>query len=200
MRSAKISSIAVVLLVANGCGTSTPTTSDGASPLIGAGPAILTDSLTSVDGQPLPCCSTDSGGVRITTTAGTLTFYAAAHYRDSVITPAGWHPRACVQEVPNGSYLGRNSLLTLPDGSNYLIIPCTSGMYRVNLTQSVKYPDGTVSVRQVGASSGLFSWMPNELFLAAESLVRPPATSMVGATIEVTLGGHRHLFVALPVH
>ena len=200
MRSARISSIAVVLLVASGCGTSTPTTPDGASPLMGAGPVILIDSMITVDGQPLPCCSADSGGVRITTTAGTLTFYAAAHYRDSVITPMGWHPHACVQEVPSGSYLARNQLLTLPDGSSYLMIPCTSGMYRVNLTQSVRHPDGTVSVRQVGASSGLFSWVPSELFLAEESLARPLGTSMVGATIKVTLGGHEHLFVALPVH
>ena len=200
MRSAKISSVAVLLLVAGGCGTSTPTNSDGASPPSEAGPVILIDSMTTVDGQPLPCCSADSGGVRITTTAGTLTFYAAAHYPDSAFTPVGWRPRACVQEVPNGSHLALNSLLTLPDGSNYLMIPCTNGVYRLSLTQSVKNPDGTVNVRQVSASSGIYAWLPNQLLLAELSLAPPPATSMVGATIQVTLGGHQHLFVALPVH
>jgi hypothetical protein len=197
MRSAKIASVAVVLLVAGGCGTSTPTNSDSAAPPIGAGFVILIDSLISVDGQPLPCCSADSGGVHITTTAGTLTFYAAAHYTDFVNTPAGRAPRACVQEVPSGSSIGLTSVVTLPDGSSYLMIPCTSGMYRVTLTQSVTYPDGTVGVRQVRASSGSFAWMPNELFLAEESLPRSLATSMAGATIKVTLGGHQHLFVAV---
>jgi hypothetical protein len=83
MRPANISTLLAVLLVASGCGTSTPANADGASPLIGAGPVILIDSMTTVDGQTLPCCSADSGGVRTTVTVGTLTFYAFAHYPDS---------------------------------------------------------------------------------------------------------------------
>jgi hypothetical protein len=107
-----------------------------------AASVMARESLTAVDGAALPCCGVDSAGIHISIVRGALTFYRATFYPDSVGTPAGWRPYACVHGVPSGAFVHSNGLVTLPDGSSYFIPGCSSGTYSVTLSQQVDYPSG----------------------------------------------------------
>lgn len=163
------------------------------------GVVIARDSLTAINDNLLPCCSVDSAGVRVQVTAGTMTFYAAAGYADSMFTPDGKMPRACVQEVPSGSHLARNNLLTLPDSESYLLLPCSAGRYSVTLTEQVGNADGSSTSRQVSLSSGRYAWSPRALSLTDQGTVSGATASMSGANITVTVPGHHYRFLAIPL-
>ena len=160
------------------------------------GSVIARDSLTAADGQLLPCCGVDASGAHVTIVGGALTFYAFAHYADSVATPAGWKPRACVQGVPNGAHIALNDLVTLPDGSTYLLLPCSAGAYSITLTKEFDYSDRSSRTDSVSLSSGTFSWKPDTLTIEAEVGARVTA-SMSGATITVMTPGHTYQFLAV---
>jgi hypothetical protein len=185
----------VLLAVGSSCG---PASSEPGTPMFDPGVLILTDSLMTVNNTSLPCCNRDSAGIRATTIRGSLMFYAAARYTDTLNTPAGPRSRVCVQEVPNGSSIARNQLLTLPDGSSYLLLPCSQGFYRFVRTELLKRADGTSTTQDVVASSGGYAWAPNRLSLTEQATLAHPETSLSGAQITLTLSGQRYRFLALP--
>ncbi len=182
---------------ASDCGT---TGSEPGTPVFEAGALILSDSMTAVDASPLPCCARDSAGVRITTVAGSLLFYSAARYEDSVFTPGGMKPRACVQEIPNGAFLALNQLVTLANGSSYLLLPCSSGVYRVVITEGLRHSDGTTTERQVLRSAGAYTWEPNRLSLTEQGTMAHPPSAMSAASITLMLNWRSYSFVAVPRH
>jgi hypothetical protein len=164
------------------------------------GPAsvIARDSLTTVDGNLLPCCSTDSAGVHVQVIGATLTFYEGTTYADMAPTPGGIMPAACVQGVSNGSFVGRNNLLTLPDGVSYLLMPCTAGYLGVTLTEQVVAGDGSSTQRQVTLLSARYGWQRDLLSLTEVGGVGGATASMSADTIAIVTSDHRYSFVALP--
>ena len=206
MKSLRASLLVPLALIAcspaDTVGTSTTEISNAVnvdSTRMSGGPGVLIahDSLKAVDGNPLPCCGVDSGSASVQVTAGLLKFYAAVHYADSMPTPAGWRPASCVQGVPNNSHLGINNLVTLPNGENYLLLPCSTGYYKVTLTEQISYPDGSSGVRQATLSTGAYGWQRDALSLAEQAVVGHATAAMSGATITVTVPGHRYQFLAL---
>jgi len=160
------------------------------------GGLIQTDSLTSVDGAPLPCCTADSAGSHITILSGRLDFYADAQYTDTVITPEGPRSGACVQGVPDGSIIQRNGVLTLPGGGSYLLMPCSIGVYEVTLSEFVDGGSGPPS-RDVSIALGSYSWAPNALSVGDQGTSSGHISAgMSAATITLTIRGHRYRFVA----
>ncbi len=79
------------------CSVTSPSdlVTSSSDPKEGVGPVIAHYTLTSEDGNPPPCCASDSAGVRITVVGGALTFHGPADYRDTVFTPAGPASAAC---------------------------------------------------------------------------------------------------------
>jgi hypothetical protein len=159
------------------------------------GHLIALDSLRTLDGQGLPIATLDGA---------TLTFYAAASYTDPVVTPDGPRSRACVQGVPNGARIGINGLVTLPDGSTYLLLPCSHGAFAIVLTQRVTMTDGSPRTEQDTLSQGLFTWKVDTLTWKADTLTlidaRDPgrfSTSLAGDTVTVTASDHRYVFEAV---
>ncbi len=196
MRYSQVLASGVAVAVAGGCGASTPTLSDSSD--LEAGALIARDSLTIVNGMALPCRTRDSGGVRTTITAGAMTFYAAAHYIDTVFTPSGPMSGACVHQGPNGSVMARNGLLTLVDGSNYLTLPCSRGVYRMSITELIEHPGSPSVSREVIIATGVFAWAPGSLTLNDASGGSRPASSMAGANIRATIGDRRYDLLAVP--
>jgi len=192
-RRAAAAGATVVVLAA--CAGTAPTSQTAA-----LGREIARGSLTAADGHQLPCCAADSSGAHVTIVGGVLTFYASAHYADSVVTPAGWRPLACVQEVPSGAHVALNGLVTLPDGSTYLLLPCSAGTYGVALTQQLDYPDGSSRTNRVTLSSGAFNWERDTLTIVDSEVGGRFTASLSGATITVTAPGHQYRFVAVAIH
>ena len=170
------------LLMAAVCTGNSPT--DPRQPV---GDLIALDSLRALDGQGLPTA---------TFAGGTLTFYAAASYTDTVNTPAGPMSGACVQGVPNGAFIHRNGLVSLPDSSSYLLLPCSHGTFAIVLTRRVASSDGSFDTAQDTLSQGSFSWKVDTLALVDARDPRRFATSLASDTVTVTEQGHRYLFEA----
>ncbi len=161
-----------------------------------AGSAIARESLTAVDGGPLPCCGIDSAGAHVSIVSGVLTFYRATFYPDSFPSPAGWVPRACVNEIPDGALVNINSVVTLPDGSAYILVGCSWGAYGLTLSQQL---DSSSTLNEATVSAGAFTWKRDTLTIADPQLGGPlsPSASMAGATITVIVRGHTYQFVAI---
>jgi hypothetical protein len=168
------------------------------APTAALGPLIARESLTVADGDQVPCCTVTSSDARVTIVGGALSLYALAHFVDTVFTPAGLMSRACVQQVPNGASISLNRLVTLPDGSTYLLLPCSVGTYRLTLTKHVDYPDGSSQTYDVLLGSGAFNWRRDTLTLT-DSERAPVAASLSGATVDVTVPGHRYQFVTMAI-
>jgi len=166
-------------------------------PVAELGHSIARDSLTAVDGHELPCCTVTASGERVTIVAGELRYYALAHWVDTVVTPAGLRSGACVQGLPNGAYLRLNGLVTLPDGSAYLMLPCTTGTYQMSVTQLVEYADGTSQTRDVSLSAGYFDWERDNLTLRHFEGTAALGVSLSGASIDVTAAGHHYRLLAV---
>jgi hypothetical protein len=139
-----------------------------------------------------------SSGASVTIVGGALSLYALAHYVDTVATPAGLMSGACVQEVPSGALVALNGLVTLPDGSTYLLLPCSVGGYRLTLTKQVDYPDGSSQTNDTLLTSGAFDWRRDRLTLRA-SEGGSVTVSLSGATVAVTVRDHRYQFVAIAI-
>jgi hypothetical protein len=160
------------------------------------GSLIALASLTSINGGPLPCCAVDSGGARVTIVAGTLRFYRFAHYTDTVPTPAGTMSGACVQEVPDGAFVGRNQLVTAPDGSSYLLLPCSVGEYSVTLMLRIART-GSADTTHVIISRGTYAWKRDALSLTPDAGTWF-ATAISGATIGLWGANRWYQFLAVP--
>src|SRR2546429_3849681 len=156
-------------------------------PVQAVGHLIALDSLRTLDGQGLPTATLDGG---------TLTFYAAASYTDTVQTPAGLRSGACVQGVPNGAYIGLNGLVTLPDSSTYLLLPCSHGTFAIVLTRRVVMTDGSPRTEQDTLSHGLFTWKVDTLTLVDAGDPGRFTTSLARDTVTVTASHHRYVFEA----
>jgi hypothetical protein len=162
-----------------------------------AGGVIARESLTAVDGGPLPCCGIDSAGAHVSIVSGVLTFYAATYYPDSIPTPGGIKPRACVNEIPNGARVNSlTSVVTFPDGSAYILVGCSWGAYGLTLSQQL---DSSSTLNEATVSAGAFTWKRDTLTIADPQLGGPlsPSASMAGATITVIVRGHTYQFVAI---
>ena len=173
---------AAALLMAAGCTGNSPT-----DPGQAVGDMISLDSLRVLDGQGLPTA---------TLAGGTLTFYAAASYTDTVNTPAGPMSGACVQGVPNGAFIHSNGLVSLPDGSSYLLLPCSHGTFAIVVTRRVASSNGSFGNEQDTLSQGSFSWKVDTLALVDARDPSRFATSLVSDTVTVTEQGHRYVFEA----
>lgn len=154
--------------------------------------------LTLADGNQLPCCTVTSPRGSVTVVGGALSLYASAHYVDTLFTPGGLMSAACVQEIPNGGHVALNGLVTLPDGSSYLQLRCSVGSYRLTLTEHVVHQDGSSETSDVLLTEGTFTWQRDRLTL------RPSEGSFVsaalsGATLVITVPGHRYQLVATAI-
>jgi len=181
-----IPTLAVVLLAA-GCGADAPT-DPPAHPRLGH--LVARDSLTMVDGAALPCCADSSGGHQVILTGGTLKFYGPASYTDTVYTPAGPMAGECVQGVPNGAHIALNGLVTLPDGTSYLLFGCSAGTYVLVVTRQPFAVEDTVS-------EGAYSWKRDTLTLVDSGDPRRLRTSLAGAMVTVSAPDHQYLFEAV---
>jgi len=181
-----ILTLAIVLLVA-GCGADAATDPPAHRTL---GHLVARDSLTMVDGSTLPCCADSSGGHEVSLTGGTLQFYGPASYTDTVYTPAGPMARECVQGVPNGAHIALNGLVTLPDGTSYLIFGCSAGTYALVVTRQPFVLEDTVS-------EGAYSWKRDTLTLVDSGDPRRFHTSLVGAMVTVSAPDHQYVFEAV---
>lgn len=174
---------AVALAVA-ACESPTAVTAD-------LGPVVALDSLRAVDAASLPCCAADSAGGRVTLVAGTLTFRRYAHYTDTAETPGGPTSAACVTEVPSGSLIHENGLVTVGDSVAYLVIPCHVGTYSLALTERLELPNGLSRSADVIVSSGTYAWKRDTLSLV-DAAGGPLAATMSRDTVLVA--GPAHVF------
>ena len=139
------------------------------------------ESLATIDGQILPCCSTTGGAVL----SGALKFYRATQYADTAFTPGGAMPKACVQEVPNGAFVHSNTVVSLPDGTSYILLGCSSGQF-------------TLTLRHAGMatevlSNGDYSSARGSLMLSDP--VHNPVAAVADTNIVIRASGHTYAFV-----
>jgi hypothetical protein len=181
---------AVAALLVTAC-TASPTDQNAA---YAPGASFSRYSLTTIDGETLPCCASgDASGVRVTVVAGSLTFFHESFYRDTVFTPAGPMSKACVHEVPNGGHVSEfTNVVTLPDGTSYMLLPCDRGFYAFGATQRFDYPDGSSRTDSLTLSFGSFKDKPDTLVLTDLSHAGAASASVAGATIVVTATGHQY--------
>lgn len=156
MKATIVAVVASVLAV-SACGVTNPVTS---------GPDISGryELTTADEASGLPCCTTmDSSGSTTTLVAGSLVLDQAAS-QDSVATPAGWMPKACVHHVPNGAHVDTSGLVTLPDGSTYQLSKCQTGAFSMSVTREFRDGEGSVQQRAT-TSTGQYDWDGTTLVL-----------------------------------
>src|SRR5436309_8650949 len=157
------------LLVSAACSVTSPSDllTSASDSLEGVGPVIAHYTLTAEDGNPPPCCASDSAGVHIIVVGGALTFHGPAGYRDTVFTPAGPMSRACVHGVPNGAFVNsRTYTVTLTDGTRYLLLPCDRGAYDFIVIRQLDHVGGSSTTDSIVASSRTFSAKPDTIDFA----------------------------------
>jgi len=178
------------LLFSAGCSLTSPS-----DPKEDVGPVIAHYTLTAVDGNPPPCCASDSAGVRITVLAGALTFHGPAGYRDTVFTPAGPRSRACVHGVPNGAFVNsRTYTVTLTDGTRYLLLPCDRGAYDFIVIRRLDHEGGSSTTDSIVVSSGTFSAKPDTIDFADSRNPSSFTASVTAPTVLVTGPTHQYRF------
>ena len=144
---------------------------------------IARESLATIDGQALPCCAQAGANV----IAGSLDFYRGGSYPDTAYTPGGAMPSACVQGVPNGAHIHGNTVVSLPDGTSYILIGCSTGLYQVSL----KYP----GIERGPAVVSMGTYQAGRDMLALADASRPVGASVAGLTMTVRAAGHVYTFV-----
>jgi hypothetical protein len=74
---------------------------------------------------------------------------------DSVATPAGWRPKACVTEIPNGAHVSNAGLVRRLDGTTFQIAKCISNTASAPVDSGwmefASYQTGTGSFRSITA-------------------------------------------------
>lgn len=184
----------IVLLTAilswAGCSDISPT-----DPTEGVGPVVARYVLTEQDGAAPPCCVVDSSNVQITVVGGSLIFHGPAGYADTTNTPAGSMSRACVHGVPNGANVNTfTHIITLPDSTSYLQLPCDRGTYTLVVMRQLHHADGSFTTDSVTVSSGRFTAAPDIVDLADSHSAGSFTSSVTGATIVVTGPAHQYRF------
>lgn len=176
--------VLAVLVLAAACTSA----STGPSPVVGA--LVARESLSAVDGRPLPCCNQQLDGTSMSVIGGELRFYRYVAYPDSAATPAGIMPVACVQEVPNLARVdGFTGVVTLPDSTSYLQPTCLPGFYTLLVVRRLgTSADTTIET----ISSGTFVSSHDTLTLTGGA---PVTARMINAAITVSTGGHNYAFV-----
>src|SRR6266566_5163002 len=178
------------LLFSAGCSVTSPS-----DPKEGVGPVVARYTLTAEDGNPPPCCASDSAGVRITVVGGALTFHGPADYRDTVFTPAGPMSAACVHGVPNGAIVNtRTYTVTLADSTRYLLLPCDRGAYALIVIRRLDREGGSSTTDSMVVSSGTFSAKPDTIDLVDSRTPRSFAASVTAPTVLVTAPTHQYRF------
>ena len=178
------------LLVSAGCSVTSPN-----DPKEGVGPVIAHYTLMAEDGNPPPCCASDSAGVRTTIVGGVLTFYGPADYRDTVFTPAGPASAACVHGVPNGAIVNtRTYTVTLTDSTRYLLLPCDRGAYALIVIRRLDHEGGSSTTDSMVVSSGTFSAKPDTIDLVDSRSPRSFTASVTAPTVLVTAPTHQYRF------
>jgi len=178
------------LLLSAGCSVTSPS-----DPKEGVGPVIARYSLTAEDGNPPPCCASDSAGVRITIVGGGLTFNGPADYRDTVFTPAGPMSAACVHGLPNGAFVNTFTYtVTLTDSTRYLLLPCDRGAYDLIVIRRLDHEGGSSTTDSIAVSSGTFSAKPDTIGLADSRNPVSFTASVTAPTVLVTGPTHQYRF------
>ena len=163
--------------------------------LEGVGPVIAHYTLTTEDGNPPPCCASDSAGVRITVVGGALTFHGPAGYRDTVFTPGGPASAACVHGVPNGAFVNTFTYtVTLPDSTRYLLLPCDRGAYALIVIRRLDHEGGSSTTDSIVVSSGTFTAKPDTIDLVDSRSPRSFTVSVTAPTVLVTAPTHQYRF------
>ena len=163
----------------------------------GVGPVVARYALTAEDGNALPCCAVDSSAVRITVVGGALTFHGPADYHDTVYTPGGPMSAACVHGVPSGANVNSfTHIVTLPDGTSYLQLPCDRGSYTLVVMRRLENTDGSSTTDSVAISSGTFTASPDHVHLVDSGNARGFTTTVSGATLVVASSAHQYRFEA----
>jgi hypothetical protein len=188
-----IAALAAVLAAA-ACGEGAPT-----APTATTGLVMVRDSLLRVDGMPVPCCALDTSGTGVMVVGGALTLYRGTNYVDSVFVPSGITiPAACSLEVPNGSAVALNGVVTWSDGSAHLFPYCSSGTYSVILAERRVLADGSSRTTFDTLSWGTFSWKWDTLTIVAAEARGPLAESLSDTTVTVTTPDHSYQFGPVP--
>ena len=184
-------------LVSAACSVTSPSdlVTSSSDPKEGVGPVIAHYTLTAEDGNPPPCCASDSAGVRITVVGGALTFHGPTGYRDTVFTPAGPMSRACVHGVPNGAIVNsRTYTVTLTDSTRYLLLPCDRGAYALIVIRRLDREGGSSTTDSAVVSSGTFSAKPDTIGLADSRNPSSFTASVTAPTVLVTGPIHQYRF------
>src|ERR1041384_728749 len=164
-------------------------------PTEGVGPVIARYTLTAEDGNPPPCCATDSAGVHITVVGGALTFHGPAGYRDTVFTPGGPMSGACVPGVPHAAFVDtRTHTVTLADSTRYLLLPCDRGAYALIVIRRLDHEGGSSTTDSIVVSSGPFRAKPDTIDLADSRNPSSFAASVTAPTVLVTGPTHQYRF------
>lgn len=123
---------------------------------------------------------------------------------DSMITPAGWKPKACVTEIPNGAKVSRAGLVTRKDGSNFQIVKCIwNGRRSPNPRASSTHGAGLV----FPIDSGWVEWAANyttgspfQTLLSGWHVPAAPTGSYTGTQVYFAFSGfQRDSFIIQPV-
>src|SRR5258706_1436073 len=179
------------------CSVTSPSdlVTSSSDPKEGVGPVIAHYTLTSEDGNPPPCCASDSAGVRITVVGGALTFHGPADYRDTVFTPAGPASAASLRGFPNGAFVNRRTYtVTLPDSTRYLLLPCDRGAYALIVIRRLDREGGSSTTDSMVVSSGTFSAKPDTIDLVDSRTPRSFKASVTAPTVLVTAPTHQYRF------
>lgn len=177
---------ATVLLTVTACGVTNPVS----SPTSVAGRYEL----TTADGAAgLPCCTTtDSSGTATSLASASLTLDQAIS-QDSVATPAGWMPKACVHQVPNGAHVDTAGVVTLPDGTTYQLSKCQAGSFSLSITNDVGTA-GSSTQQRVAQSSGNYSWDGTTLVLVDAAGDELMSGGVTGGALHLNDGQHAYVF------
>lgn len=177
---------ALVLVSVTACGVTNPVS----SPTSIAGRYEL----TGADGATgLPCCTTTDSAGTITTLASASLTLDQAISQDSVATPAGWMPKACVHQVPNGAHVDTAGVVTLPDGSTYKLSKCQAGSFSMSITKDVGTP-GSSTQQRVAQSSGSYSWDGTTLVLVDAAGDALMAGGVTDGALHLNDGHHAYVF------
>ncbi|HXG96589.1 MAG TPA: hypothetical protein VNJ06_05690 [Gemmatimonadales bacterium] len=185
------------LLFSAACAVTSPSdlVTSSSDSLEGVGPVIAHYTLTAEDGNPPPCCASDSAGVRVTVVGGALTFHGPARYRDTVFTPAGPMSRACVHGVPNGAFVDtRTYTVTLSDSTRYLLLSCDRGAYALIVIRRLDHEGGASTTDSIVVSSGTFSAKPDTIDLVDSRHPSSFTASVTAPTVLVTAPTHQYRF------
>ena len=165
-------------------------------------PQTALDTLVALDGGTLPCCTASESGGTVTIVGGSLVYYYPRNDPDTVETPEGPLPAACVIGVPNGIAIG-DGYAVLPDSTEVPAPPCFEGEYRLILTRRHVSPVGDSKIDHITVSSGTYRWATDstwahDTLTLTDSATGALSTTVAGLTISVVLSGREYTLRVVP--